>query len=184
MYIFLYFIHPICFFLIFYIKLFHFFPLCDIIEIVGIKGGFFMWQIWLIVAGICFIIEIITVGFLVFWLAIASLLTMIISFFTDNIILQTSVFVVSSAILIFATKPFVKKFVDRKNAVKTNVYSIIGKIGIVTQDIDSIHFLGQIKVEGETWSAVGLNDVNISQGTEVEVKEIKGVKAIVTPVQK
>ena len=62
-----------------------------------------MWQIWLIIAGICFIIEIMTVGFLIFWFAIGALLTMVVSLFTDNIIVQTSVFVITSTILIFAT---------------------------------------------------------------------------------
>lgn len=143
-----------------------------------------MWQIWLIIAGICFIIEIMTVGFLIFWFAIGALLAMVVSLFTDNIIIQTSVFVVSSTILIFATKPFVKKFANNKNAIQTNVYSTVGKTGIVTKDIDSIQALGQVKVGGEVWSAVGLNDINIPQGTEVEIKEIKGVKAIVAPIQK
>lgn len=143
-----------------------------------------MWQIWLIIAGVCFIIEIMTVGFLIFWFAIGALLAMIVSLFTDNIIIQTSLFVISSTILIFATKPFVKKFAKNKNTIQTNVYSTVGKTGIVTKDIDSIQSLGQVKVGGEVWSAVGLNDINIPQGTEVEIKEIKGVKAIVTPIQK
>jgi len=98
-----------------------------------------MWQIWLILAGICFIIEIITVGFLIFWLAIGSLFAMIVSLFTDNLIIQTSVFVISSTLLIFTTKPFVKKFVDNKNTVQTNVYSIVGKTGIETKEIKSIN---------------------------------------------
>ena len=55
-----------------------------------------MWQFWLIAAGIFFIGEIITTGFLIFWLGIGSLLAMIVSFLTDNIIIQTAVFVVSS----------------------------------------------------------------------------------------
>ncbi len=143
-----------------------------------------MWQIWLIIAGICLIIEIMTVGFLIFWFAIGALLTMVVSFFTNNIIIQTSVFVISSTILIFATKPFVKKFANNKNAIQTNVYSTVGKIGIVTKDIDSLQSLGQVKVGGEVWSAIGLDDMNIPQGTEVEIKEIKGVKAIVAPLQK
>ena len=143
-----------------------------------------MWQIWLIIAGICLIIEIMTVGFLIFWFAIGALLAMVVSFFTNNIIMQTSVFVISSTILIFATKPFVKKFANNKNAIQTNVYSTVGKIGIVTKDIDSLQSLGQVKVGGEVWSAIGLDDMNIPQGTEVEIKEIKGVKAIVAPLQK
>lgn len=143
-----------------------------------------MWQIWLIMAGICLIIEIMTVGFLIFWFAIGALLAMVVSFFTNNVIMQTSVFVISSTILIFATKPFVKKFASNKNAIQTNVYSTVGKIGIVTKDIDSLQSLGQVKVGGEVWSAIGLDDMNIPQGTEVEIKEIKGVKAIVAPIEK
>ncbi len=143
-----------------------------------------MWQLWLIIAGICLIIEIMTVGFLIFWFAIGALLAMVVSFFTDNLIIQMSVFVLSSTILIFTTKPFVQKFVNRRDGIKTNVYSTIGKVGIVTKDIDSIECLGQIKVNGEIWSAIGIDDKSIPKGTEVEIKEIKGVKAIVAPLEK
>ena len=142
-----------------------------------------MWQIWLIIAGVCLIAEIITSGFLVFWLSIGSLISMIVSLFTDNIFIQTAVFVISSAILIFATKPFVKKFAKTKN-VKTNAFSIIGQNGIVTKDIDSINSKGQVKIDGETWSAIGKDDMDIPKGTEIEVLEIKGVKAVVAPIKK
>ncbi len=142
-----------------------------------------MWQIWLVIAGVCLVIEIMTTGFLVFWLAIGALISMIVSLFTNSILIQTAVFVISSAILIFATKPFVKKFAKTKN-VKTNAFSIIGQNGIVTKEIDSINSKGQVKIDGETWSAVGKNDMDIPKGTEVEVLEIKGVKAVVTPVKK
>ncbi len=143
-----------------------------------------MWQIWLIIAGVCLVIEIMTVGFLVFWFAIGALFAMIVSFFTNNLIIQTAVFVISSAILIFATKPFVKKFMNSKTDIKTNVYSSIGKTGIVTKDIDVLNSAGQIKVDGELWTATSIDNKNIPQGTEVEIKDIKGVKAIVAPIQK
>ena len=142
-----------------------------------------MWYIWLILAGVFLIIEIMTVGFLIFWLSIGSLFAMIISFFTENIIVQTAVFVISSTILIFATKPFVKKFTKNNSSIKTNVYSIIEKTGIVTQEINSIQATGQIKVNGEIWSAIGENGTNIPEGTEVKVLDIKGVKAIVSPTK-
>lgn len=143
-----------------------------------------MWYIWLILAGIFLIFEILTVGFLVFWLSIGSLFAMVTSFFTDNIFIQTVVFVVSSTILIFTTKPFVKKFAQAKSPIKTNVYSVIGKIGIVTQEINSIQATGQIKVNGEVWSAIGENDSSIiPKDSEVKILEITGVKAIVTPVK-
>ena len=141
-----------------------------------------MWQMWLIVAGVCFVFEIFTVGFLIFWLAIGALIAMVASFFVDNVVIQTAIFVVSSAILIFATRPFVKKFAKNdKDDVKTNAYSIIGKTGVVMQNIDSLNSTGLIKVDGEVWSASTDKDVSIPKGSEVKVKEIKGVKAIVTP---
>lgn len=141
-----------------------------------------MWYIWLIMAGIFLVAEIITVGFLIFWLSIGSLLAMITSFFTDNIVIQTAVFVISSTILIFATKPFVKKFATNKNPIKTNVYSIIGKEGIVTEEIDPIKAIGQIKISGEVWSAISKDNQIIPKDTKIKVIEIKGVKAIIEPI--
>lgn len=141
-----------------------------------------MWQIWLIASGIFFILEIFTVGFLVFWLGVAALLAMLISFLTDSIIIQTTVFVVSSALLIFATRPLVNK-ITKKDTVPTNVYSIVGKKGIVIEDIDWATGKGQIKSEGEVWSAKTNEHINIPKGTEVEIESIDGVKVFVKPLK-
>ena len=65
-----------------------------------------MWHIWLILAGIFFVIEIATIGFLVFWFGVGALLAMIVSFFTDSLAIQTTVFVLSSTILLFFTRRF------------------------------------------------------------------------------
>ena len=142
-----------------------------------------MWQIWLIAAGVFLILEMFTMGFLVFWLGIGSLLAMLVSFIApSSIILQTAVFVLSSGILIFATKPFVKKFTE-KDTTKTNVFSLVGKKAIVIEDIDWVTGSGQIKLNGEVWSAKTKEQVNISKGTEVEIESIEGVKAFVTPLK-
>lgn len=142
-----------------------------------------MWHIWLIIAGVCFIIEMMTVGFLVFWFGIGALLTMIVSLiFPDNIILQASVFVISSTLLIFLTKPLVNKLSKSDKKVTTNAFSIIGKKGIVTQDINEAHGVGQIKVAGEVWSAKTPDGSTIEKGTQIEVTKIDGVKAVVEPI--
>ena len=140
-----------------------------------------MWCFWLIAAGIFFIIEIATVGFLIFWLAIGALLAMVTSFITDNVVIQTTVFVVSSAILIPLTKPFVDKF-TKKDSVPTNSYSLINKKGIVTKEIDSTNGTGLVKVNGETWSAKCEDESVIPKDTEIEVLAIDGVKLIVKPI--
>ena len=68
-----------------------------------------MWQFWLLLAGFFLIVEIISVGFLVFWFAVGALITMIVSLFCSNIIVQATVFLIASVILLFATRPFVEK---------------------------------------------------------------------------
>lgn len=141
-----------------------------------------MWQVWLLIAGLFFIGEIATVGFLIFWFGVGALIAMIVSLFTSNIIIQTTIFIISSTILIFATKPFIKKFADVKKT-NTNVYSIIGKKALVIKTIDPIHSVGQIKLNGEVWTAESKNNEIIEEGSEVEVLEIKGVKAIVKPTK-
>ena len=141
-----------------------------------------MWYIWLIISGLAIIIEFFTVGFLVFWFSIGALLAMVVSFFTDDIIIQTSVFIASSTLLIFATKPFVKHF-DIPNPLRSNVYSLTGKTGMVIQEINNSNSTGQIKVGGETWSAISENPASIIPiNTAVRIIKIKGVKAIVTKI--
>ena len=139
-----------------------------------------MWYIWLIAAIIFFLIEIATVGFLIFWLGIGALCAMVTSFLTDNILIQTGVFVVVSAILIPITKPFVDKYFNKKT-VPTNSYSILNKTGIVTKAITSPDGIGLVKIDGEVWSAKSKDNTEIKEGTEVEILKIDGVKIIVAP---
>ena len=140
-----------------------------------------MWQVWLIAAGVFLVLEIFTMGFLVFWLSLGCMLAMLVSFITDSIIVQTAVFVLSSGLLMFATKPLVKKFAS-KDTTKTNVYSLVGKKAIVIEDIDWATGSGQIKLDGQVWSAKTKEQENIPKGIEVEIESIEGVKAFVRPL--
>ena len=141
-----------------------------------------MWVFWLIAAGVFFIIEMATIGFLVFWLGIGALLAMVTSFITDNIIIQSVVFLISSSLLLVFTRPLVDKFIKIPKEVKTNAYSIIGKKGIVISKINNIEGNGQIKIDGDVWSAKSADETDIPKDTEVEIVEIDGVKAVVKKV--
>ena len=141
-----------------------------------------MWMVWLIAAGIFFIGEMVTTGFLIFWLGIGSLLALIVSLFTSNLLIQTAVFVISSILLIFSTKPLTDKF-SKKDTVPTNVYTLTGKKGIVIEAIDPKQGKGQIKVSGEIWSALCNEELIIPKDSEVEIIKIQGVKAYVNPIK-
>ena len=137
-----------------------------------------MWYMWLIAAGVFFIAEIITVGFMIFWLGIAALIVCLLSLVIDNLFIQMAVFVILSTLLLFLTRPFVEKFVIKKDQkVITNAFSIIGKQAKVIKSMDPITKLGQ-----ETWTAKTKNDMLLEEGDVVKVDAIDGVKAIVSKI--
>ena len=63
-----------------------------------------------------------------------------------------------------------------------NNKAVIDKNGIVVQEIDNLNSKGQIKVNGELWSAISEDDEVIKKGTTVIVKDIQGVKLLVKKV--
>lgn len=142
------------------------------------------WQFWLILAGILLIIEIVNTGFLIFWFSLGALVALLTSLVIDNIIFQTVVFLVTSTLLLFVTKPFVNKILPKESFIKTNSNSVEGKIGRVIIDIEPIEGKGQVKIGGEVWSAKSADSTYISKDTEIIVEKIEGVKAIVKPLIK
>ena len=142
------------------------------------------WQIWLIIAGVCLVVEIATVGFLVFWLAVAALITCVLSLFIDNVLIQTAIFVILSAVLIFLTRPLAKKL-SSKDTLVTNANSIVGKEAIVIKEInEETSNIGQVKVSGDIWSAICNSSTEpIPVGSKVKITKIDGVKLVVVPLE-
>lgn len=138
------------------------------------------WQIWLIISGVCFIAEIATVGFLIFWFGVAALITCLLSLFISNVIAQTVIFVILSVILICLTRPFAEKMNKNDNIV-TNSNALIGKEGVVTKDITP-NDVGQVKVSRDIWTAISTYTDIIPKGSTIKVLSIDGVKLVVEPV--
>lgn len=142
-----------------------------------------IWTAWLIFAGVCFILEIATEGFLVFWLGIGALCAMGVSFiFPDALLAQFIVMAVVSIILILCTRKLTKKMYQKETK-PMNVYTILGKRATVSQSIDNLKGQGQIKIDGDIWSARNEDgDDPIAEGDLVEVIRIDGVKAMVRKI--
>ena len=142
-----------------------------------------IWSIWLIFAGICFILEMATEGFLICWLGVGGLCAMGISFlFPEAVFAQLITMAIISTILILCTRKLSKKM-NKENQTPMNVYTILGKKAIVSQTIDNLKGQGRIKIDSDIWSARNeLSDDIINEGDTVEVIRIDGVKAMVKKV--
>ena len=135
--------------------------------------------IWLGFIIIFAIVEAMTLDLSAIWFSFGVLFAMISTLFTDNIIIQIIIFIIGTVILMIGLKPFAKKMIHTdKERSKTNITDmIIGKIGVVTQEITMDK--GEVKVSGKYWSARNFCDKKINEGAKVEILEIKGVKLIV-----
>ena len=116
-------------------------------------------------------IEIITINLVSIWFVISGLVALILSFLTDNFVIQFGIFVILGIILMLTSRNTLEKILVKKE--KTNLDRVIGMKAIVTEDIDE-NTVGEVKVDGKNWSAV--SEQKLVKGTKVKVLEINGVK--------
>ncbi len=146
-----------------------------------IKNIQFEW-IWIALFIIFVVAELASVGLITIWFAAGSLVGLALAFMDVSFTIQLIVFFIASIALLIFTRPILKKYVYKnKEAMKTNVDSVIGKTALVTKKITEHHF-GEVKVAGQVWSAISENGVEIEEECNVEIIAVKGVKLIVKEV--
>ncbi len=134
--------------------------------------------VWIIFAVFMLICEALTTQLVSIWFVIGGVAAAVTCIFTDNILVQSIVFLVVSLVCLFATRPLVKKFINSKKQ-PTNSDRLIGRVGIVTMDIINKKGEGQVNVDGKIWSAKSADEREIKSGANVKVSSIEGVKLIV-----
>ncbi len=133
--------------------------------------------VWLFILVVTIILEAITPNLATIWFIPAALLSFILAVFKVPLWIQIAVFISSSLILLFTTKPFFEKLLRRNPIEHTNSMSLIGKTALVVEKIDNISEKGAVRIEGKVWSARNIeSDTEIEVGETVQIKEIQGVK--------
>lgn len=131
--------------------------------------------VWLIAFLGLLVLELLTVGLVSIWFALGAVASLLVSFFTDSVMIQTIVFAVVSIVALIVTRPLLKRFKILKIE-PTNLDRVIGKEALVTSDILPSKY-GEVEVLGNVWTAV--SDEKIVTGTKVVVEKIDGSKLIV-----
>lgn len=135
---------------------------------------------WLIALAVLLVIEIITLGLTTIWFAGGALVAFVLALFNVPLLVQITVFLVVSILLLLFTRPVVEKRLN-ESRVKTNVNSMIGKEGRVTETIDNYNQKGIVIINGLEWTArSSRDDLIIPEGSRVVINEIKGVKVFVS----
>ena len=134
--------------------------------------------IWLILCGLCFIGEIVTVSFLLFVPGIAAFIAFILALFNLSMTVQIIVFVILTVLMLIFIRPLVNKLIKTKDF-STNSNALIGKTGTVIKEIDRDVNVGQVKIAGEVWSAITQDNCVIPKDSLVKIEGINGVKLLV-----
>lgn len=137
-----------------------------------------MTLLWGAAAVVFFIIEAATISLAGIWFAIGAVCAMITALLGAPVWLQVVWFVLISVILLIATRPLAKKYVNGRRQ-PTNADRLLGQTVRVTERIDNIDGTGAAFADGKTWTARSEDDSIIEPGALVEVRRIEGVKLIV-----
>lgn len=137
-----------------------------------------MNTVWLIVAVVFAIAELMTTSLTLIWFSIGALILMVLNTFIESLIIQVILFaVISITLLVVFTKYFVDK--DKTFKYNTNLQAIEQKLGMVKEEILP-YKTGIVTLKGEDWTAISENNEKIEKGEIVKVIRIEGVKLVVT----
>jgi membrane protein implicated in regulation of membrane protease activity len=138
-------------------------------------------MIWIIIGIACVIIEIFTPGFFFMSIGMSAILTGLFALVVSNVFIQAIVFIIISFLIFINMKKLSKKIFKTTDK-PTNVYALIGKKGMVTKDITKTT-RGYVKINGEIWSAISVNEDDIEKDSIVVVRKVEGNKVIVEKLE-
>ncbi len=137
----------------------------------------FMPYVWTGLIMLFVLLEGLTLGLTSIWFAFASVAALLLSLAHVSLTIQIVMFSVLSLVFVLYTRPIAKKYL-KVGQTKTNVDAIIGQSGILTEAITP-YATGQVKVNGQIWTAVSIDNENLDKDVQVEVVKVEGVKLIV-----
>ena len=136
-----------------------------------------VYQIWLIVAIVLVIVEILTAGFGSICFAIgAALAALAAGLGVNSVAWQIAIFAGVSLLTFIFLRPVVMRVLDKKSKdVKTNADALIGRKGLVSERIDASQHTGRVAIDGDDWKAVSIDGNVIEKGTNVEVVKLDSI---------
>ena len=136
--------------------------------------------IWAGLTVLFVLVELATYGLASIWFALGALAALIAAALGAPLWLQVVLFAVVSVASLVLTRPLARKFVNSRSQ-PTNADRVIGAQARVTEEINDFNGTGAVSVDGKLWSARSADGAVVPVGAHVTVREIRGVRLIVSP---
>ncbi len=141
------------------------------------------WVIWLCIAGVLAVSEMMTLDLTLLMLASGALAGGAVALFFPGLLwLQVVVALVVAVAMLFLLRPMLLKRLRNSPGYRSSADKLLGSDGVAVAEITPSG--GEVKIAGEVWSARSYDSSVIAPGTAVEVLEVEGITAVVYPRHK
>jgi membrane protein implicated in regulation of membrane protease activity len=139
-----------------------------------------IWIIWLVVAAVLGVAEIMTTTLAFGLIAVAALVGAGVGFAGGNVALQFGAFVITAAAGLGVARPFAMRHIRKPPLLRTGTAALVGRSGYVLDEVTGRS--GRVRIGGEEWSARAYDEtLTIPKGSAVDVMQIEGATALVYP---
>jgi membrane protein implicated in regulation of membrane protease activity len=138
------------------------------------------WVVWMIVAAVLGVAELVTVTLTLGLLAVAAVAAGLVGLVGLPVAAQVGVFAAVSVAGLGFVRPIVSRHVRQPPPLRSGVAALVGREALALTDVTK--YEGRVRIGGEEWTARPYDpDVVIPEGAAVDVLAIEGATALVYP---
>jgi membrane protein implicated in regulation of membrane protease activity len=156
-------------------------PSRDTLDVEAFSGASTVsWIIWLIVAVVLGVAELLTMTFAFGLIAVAAAVAAVVAAFHVGLTWQLAAFIVAAGAGLGVVRPIAVKHLKQPPPLRTGAAALVGRSAVVLEEV-SEHG-GRVRIDGEEWTSRPYDEtLVIPVGTKVDVLEIRGATALVYP---
>ncbi|HEV7805665.1 MAG TPA: NfeD family protein [Solirubrobacteraceae bacterium] len=137
------------------------------------------WMIWILLAVILAVGEVISLSFFLAPFAVGALLGAVAELAGTGTAVALIVFLVSSGLLTGFVRPIARRHMHTPAQIRTGTAALVGQTAVVTERVDDR--AGAVKLGGEVWTARPYVEGEVIEpGRRVDVVQIQGATALVS----
>jgi membrane protein implicated in regulation of membrane protease activity len=139
------------------------------------------WIVWLIVAAVLGVAELLTMTFAFGIIAVAAVVAAVVGAFHLDLGIQLAAFVAAAGAGLGFVRPVAIRHLKQPPALRTGAAALVGRPATVLEEVNEHG--GRVRIDGEEWSSRPYLDDSlvIPVGAKVDVMQIKGATALVYP---
>jgi membrane protein implicated in regulation of membrane protease activity len=138
------------------------------------------WIIWLIVAVVLGVAELLTTTLAFGLIAVAAVAAAVVGAFHIGLTWQLAAFIVVAGAGLGVVRPIAVRHLKQPPALRTGAAALVGRSAVVLEEVTE--HSGRVRIDGEEWSSRPYDEsLVIPVGTKVDVMQIKGATALVYP---